>query len=148
MTATWTHVRRDTDIPSDFHRWCHLSSDMPSTLISRAYEGTKGPQMSGHANTMDGRSFSELALGKLAAGNVPIHEMRRMSERVRLIGAFLARTVPTAGSCGNGPHPRSPALVVVPVESNQPGSQQQVRCAQHLIATGSRGDRAQPGHGA
>lgn len=38
--------------------------------------------ITGRANTMDTRSFSELALGKLAAGNIPIHEMRRMSERV------------------------------------------------------------------
>lgn len=35
-----------------------------------------------HATTMDIRAFKDLAVGKLAAGNIPIHEMRRMSDRV------------------------------------------------------------------
>jgi hypothetical protein len=38
--------------------------------------------IAGKANTMDQRAFAELAMGKLAAGNVPIHEMSRLSDRV------------------------------------------------------------------
>jgi hypothetical protein len=38
--------------------------------------------IAGKANTMDQRAFSELAVGKLAAGSVPVHEMHRLSERV------------------------------------------------------------------
>jgi hypothetical protein len=54
---------------------------------------------------MDQRSFSELAMGKLAAGSVPVREMHRLSERVdeyvtRLLTSLDAPMDVRVGSLG------------------------------------------------
>lgn len=50
-------------------------------------------RVAGIANRMDGSSFAELAAGKLSSGDVPIHAMHRISEKVdEFVGKILAAT--------------------------------------------------------